>query len=589
MTRPGPKTLVALALVAAATGLAIAWDWNWFRAPLVEHLAEQSGRSVQIGNLQVTFEHFPDPTVRLRDVAIANAPWARETRDQPFAKAGEVAFTFAWGSLIERRPVIAHLLLVDADIALERHTDGLRNWRLREPDDRGPGKFQVRRLEAVRSRVRFVHEDAALDLRTAAAPLPAADGQFTTRIGFDGAWRGVAFKGQADTARELTFVATGEPFALRGAVAADTLKLTVDGTVTDLFRLEAVDAAVGLRGPSFAAMRAVMPAAWPDTAAFAVDGHVAKHQDHWAFTELKATVGESDIGGELRYNAGADRPFLDGELTSKVTRWRDIWRGAAGEGGGTDGAALRRFDGDVGLLVRTLHLPHVPTLSMVRVKARLDNGLLDLSPVQARVADGDVQGLASWNGREPPATVRAELAWRNLRIEKLLPRLPDGGEATGPLSGQVKLTSRGDTVDALLAHASGRADAQMRGGRLSAGLDARLGLNGGRVLRAAVGDAPDVAILCARIEAVLRDGRGEVFPLLLDTAQTRVDGRGDLDLTTRRAEVLLTPRRKESALLALDRSLHVTGSADGVDWQLVPQKAITPEVSCDTPPALKAR
>jgi len=590
MTRPGPKTLAALVLVVAGLGLAVAWDWNWFRDPLAEHLSTRSGRSVRLGDLHVSFEHFPDPTVRLRDVAIDNAPWVRATKGRPFVTAKEVAFTFAWHSLPTGRPVVSHLRLVDADVALERNADNLRNWRLREPDDRGDGKFKIQRLEALRSRLRFVHDGVGLDLRTAAAPLPAAQGAFTTRITFGGTWRDARFDGEADTPPALTFLDTGEAFALRGAATSDALRLTVDGTVTDLFRLDGIDADVGVSGPSFAAVRRLMPAAWPDTAAFSVAGHVAKNHDHWAFTDLKAEVGKSDIGGELRYNAGADRPFLEGELTSRVTRLDDVWHGAPPPRKTDDDTPpLRRFDADIGLLVRTLHLPHVPPLTQVRLKARLDDGLLDLTPVQARVADGELQGLASWDGRQQPPAARAELTWRNLRLEQLLPPLPDDGEATGPLSGQLKLTSHGDTLDALLAHASGHGDATLRGGRLSAGLDARLGLNGGRAVRAALAPAADVAILCARTGLVLKDGRGEVFPLLLDTAHTRVDGRGDADLSAGRATLLLTPRRKESALLALDRSLQVTATADGVDWRLVPQQAITPEVSCDTPAAVKAR
>ncbi|MET0350537.1 MAG: AsmA family protein [Rhizobacter sp.] len=595
MTRPGPKTIVFLLLTASIAGLAVAWDWNWFRGPLERHLSEQSGRAVRIGGLDVSFPRGLDPTVRLRDLHIDNAGWARATAGHPFAKAGEVAFTFAWRSLLERRPVVSHLLLVDADVSLERHADGLRNWRLRDPDDRGPGKFKFLRLEAHQSRLRFVHEGIGLDVKTAATDLPAGAAPLATRIAFEGTWRDGPFTGSADTSRVLTFLETGEAFSLRGHGQSGKTRLDADGQVTDLFKLDAVEADLALSGPSLADVRRLLPQAWPETAAYTLRAHLSKATDQWHFTDLRADVGKSDVGGEVRYNGHGDRPYLEATLTSRTTRIEDVWpdRAAAApsKGGktGDDTPPLRDFDGEVTLLVRSLHVADVPPLTQVRVKAQLDDGLLDLSPVQVQLAGGQAQGLAVYDTRQKPATLRAELAWRNLRLEQLLPPLPDDGEATGPISGDLKLTSRGATADALLGNATGRVSALLKGGRLSAGLDARLALNGGKLLRAAVGDPPDVPILCARAEMTVKDGHGEVFPLLLDTAQTRVDGRGRIDLVKRHVDLLLSPNPKQTAPLALSRSLHVTGTPAKFDVALVKLESIEPQVSCDAPPAVKAR
>jgi len=595
MTRPGPKTLTFLGLAAAIAALAFAWDWNWFRGPLERHLADESGRAVHIGDLHVAFDRGLDPTVRLRDLHIDNAPWARATAGKPFAKAGEVAFTFAWRSLVERRPVVSHLLLVDADVSLERRADGLRNWRLRNPDDRGPGQFKFLRLEAHQSRLRFAHEGIGLDVRTAATDLPPGASPLASRIAFEGTWRDAPFTGSADTSRVLTFLETGEAFSLRGHGQSGKSRLDADGQVTDLFKLDGVEADLTLSGPSLADVRRLLPLAWPETAAYTVRARLSKATDQWHFTDVRADVGKSDVAGELHYNAHADRPYLEATLTSRTTRIEDVWpegkASPASKGGkaGDDTPPLRGFDGDVTLLVRSLHVSGLPPLSQVRVKAHLDDGLLDLSPVQWQLAGGQAQGLAVYDTRQQPATLRAELSWRNLRLEQLLPPLPDDGEATGPISGELKLTSRGATAGALLSNATGHASALLKGGRLSAGLDARLALNGGKLLRAAVGGRPDVPILCARAEVQLKNGQGEVFPLLLDTAQTRIDGRGRIDLAKRHVDLLLSPNPKQTAPLALDRSVHVTGTPDKFDVALVKQETIEPQVACDAPAAVKGR
>jgi uncharacterized protein involved in outer membrane biogenesis len=57
-------------------------------------------------------------------------------------------------SIREGRPIISRLVLVDAEVDLERQADGQRNWRLTQPEYRGPGKVRVLVLEAYRSRIR---------------------------------------------------------------------------------------------------------------------------------------------------------------------------------------------------------------------------------------------------------------------------------------------------------------------------------------------------------------------------------------------------------------------------------------------------
>ena len=597
MTRPDRKTLVLLALAAALGATAVAWDWNWFRAPLAKHLSERSGRAVRIGDLHITFEGL-DPVVRLRQVNVPNAPWARATAGQPFAVAGEASFTFAWRSLLERRPIVSRLVLVDADVALERRADGLRNWRLRNPDDRGPGKFKFLRLEARNSRLWFVHESAALDVRTAANALPAEvpvvhGAPLTMRIDFDGTFGQARFAGTAETSQVLTFLETGEPFSLRAAATSGKTRAEADGQVTDLFKLAALDAKLRLSGPSLADMRTTLGHAWPDTAPYEANARLSRAGNLWTFTDVHANFGHSDLAGEARYNADADRPFLDATLKSRTMHVIDWWpasraaraKSAPAKPARTD---LHPFDGDVTLDVQTLHVPGLPPLTGVHAKARLDNGLLDLTPVQWQLAGGQARGLLSLDGRQQPPTARAEVAWRDLRLEQLLPAVPNGGEASGPIAGHLELTSRGTTWRELVAHANGQGVAQLKGGRLSAALDAKLALNVGKQLLTKVTGAPDVPILCARMDVVLRDGRGDVFPLLLDTARTRIDGRGQVDLRDQRFDLLLTPAPKQPALFALRRSIHVSGWFGGTRIALVKAEAIDTKNDCHTPPTVSS-
>ena len=112
----GPTTGVFLGLVVVLGVGAALFDWNWFRHPLERYLIDRSHREVRIGDLHVDLGFSLEPTVRVRDVHIENAPWASK---EPAAVVGEASFTFSLRSLWEGRPVISRLVLIDADVQLE--------------------------------------------------------------------------------------------------------------------------------------------------------------------------------------------------------------------------------------------------------------------------------------------------------------------------------------------------------------------------------------------------------------------------------------------------------------------------------------
>lgn len=57
---------------------------------------------------------------------------------------------------------------------LERQADGLRNWRLIHPDERGPQRIKVLAVDATRSKVRVVHRGIELDVDTRVSALEPA-------------------------------------------------------------------------------------------------------------------------------------------------------------------------------------------------------------------------------------------------------------------------------------------------------------------------------------------------------------------------------------------------------------------------------
>ena len=218
---------------SSALGFAL-HEATWLRPLLQHHVQARSQRHVHFDELRFGLSRDLQPTVRFRGLRIDNAPWADR---RPMVVAGEVRFTFAWQSLTGEHIIVKRLELVDAQVDLEHRADGLRNWRLTRPDDRGPGKIRVLTLDARRSSLRFVQgeRDLEIDSSIAALDAPATiaghEGlPLTKRLAIRGTRGGQRFDATLQVSDVLSFLDSAMPFAVRGDASSLRARLHVEGT-----------------------------------------------------------------------------------------------------------------------------------------------------------------------------------------------------------------------------------------------------------------------------------------------------------------------------------------------------------------------
>ena len=574
--------LLVLAMVAAL------FDWNWFRHPVERFFSEKSHREVRIGDLNVELGWSLEPTVRLRNVYVENAPWADK---RPFAVAGEASFTLSLKSLWKRRPVISRLVLIDADIDLERQADGLRNWRLRNPDNRARGKVRVMRLEAQRTRIRFVRRDIDFDMVAASAPLdhPAdpPDAALTNKIAFQGEFQGSQFSGEALAGDFLTLVDTGEFFPLRGHIVAGETRLDVDGKMADLLRPSATDAKVRLAGPSLSKLQPLVLASLPASRRYEIETHLRQSNDAFFFTGLRAKIGGTDLAGEASFNRTTEPPIVKADLRSESADVADLSSLFGGGHARAKPAAadapesadaekgsgrilpsgtinlehLNAVDAQVSLDARKMRAGNLPALESLRFTAELEQGVLILKPLHVGLASGHVTGWLTLDGRKRPGSAQAKLDLEGIRLERLLAALADAPIIPGPISARLDLQGRGTSVATILGSASGTLAISMEGGRISNLLDAKLGLNPGKILRLLIAGDRSIEINSADVTIDFEKGTGTSKTISLDTEQTRVLGAGSISLRDETVDLLLTPHPKKPGLFSLRSSaIHIDGS-----------------------------
>ena len=586
-------------LAVLVVGVAL-FDWNWFRHPLERYLIDRSHREIRVGNLHVDLGLSLEPTVRVRDVYIENAPWASKG---PVVVAGEASFTFSLKSVWQGRPVISRLVLIDADVQLERHADGLRNWRLRNPEDRGPGRVKVLRLEPHRTKIRVIRHDIALDVIATASDAgangQAPDATHPTRIDFKGAFGGTEFSGQVLTGALLTFLETGEAFPLRGHASAGKSRLDVDGIVADLLKPSAIDAKVRVSGPSLSELHRFLRTSLPASRPYEFESRVRKAKSDTSFENLRARIGNTDFAGKLSIDLGKARPMLRAALRSESVDVSDLGslvdsghssHKAVGKGktesdegdparadSGPDasrpatarrlfpdrafnGERLKTLDAHVTLDARKLTAAALPELESLRVTADLDDGVLALKPIDIGLSGGHVVGLLTFNGKRKPLSSHARVEFKDVRIEKLLDRLAKGARSTGSLKGFADLKGQGDSVASILSTSSGSLEVSMEGGSISNLLDAKIGLRGGKILRLLISGDRAIGIHSAVVAFGFENGLGTSKTIMLDTDQTHTEGTGTINLRDETVDVLLTPHPKRPGIFSLDSAIRIHGS-----------------------------
>ena len=600
MTPPAVRPSVRAILARIALGVlalllvALVLHPLWLAPVLGRHLTATSGRTVHFDSIRIGLTSSLAPVVHLRGVRIDNAPWA-ETKE-PFAVFADAVFVLGWRRF-EGRHVVSYLLLRDGVVHLERRADGLRNWRLSDPEDRGPGRYWFYSLEAHDAKLVFINHDIDLRVQAAAidAPAAAASGEsLTTRIDFGGAFREVAFRGSVATSPVLTFLETDRWFGLRGHAAIDGADLDVDGRAADLFRAIRIDANASLAGRSLAALRPFTGDRYNEARAFHAQGHLRSGAGHYALIDAQARVGATDLAGDLGWSRAGGRRAVHARLKSAVTDLADLqWLAgrpaasiaksvtagdatAARSGERDIFAGARDLDAEIAFEATRFHAAELRALQSLKLKANLAAGQLAVSDLDVGWAGGHSSGRLALDLRQPLAAVEASLDTRGVRVESLFASQAGKERVTGVLRGQLALRASGNTFEALRAGAAGTGSLALSGGTISSLLDAELGLEGGKLMRTLVSGVEFLPLPCAAATFDVNEGRARIRSLVIDSANTRTTGSGTIDLRDETIDLVLTPQPKRPGLFELNRSIRFFGRLPK------PQRALVDRVE---PPA----
>ena len=389
----------------------------------------------------------------------------------------------------------------------------------------------------------------------------------------------------------------GARYPIEVQIASEDTRVTVEGTAAHPGKSEGLQVDVALSGPNLDRVGEILQLPLPTTPPFELHSHVARDRNRWILTDLNGTVGDSDIQGAASLVLGGARPMIDAELTSNALDFDDLGllvgapadpdetvskeqeRAAAEQAAQRkllpdqpfDLPELRAVDARVSFQAKKVQAKKLPLEGMA-VELTLEDGRLTLEPLRFEVADGTFDAVMRMDAQSDALAGELELDVRNLRLNELLARfdieiaeIEMEQEGIGAFSGRGKLAVRGNSIAELAGSADGQAAFIMRGGQLNALIVEAIGLDVGEAVALLLtGDekaqSEMVPIRCFVGEFKVQDGVMRADALVLDTTDSTITGKGQIDLGAETLSLEFVAHPKDASVLTASTPVRIAGT-----------------------------
>lgn len=529
---------------------------------------------------------------------------------EPMVEASAVALQLRWSDLLRGRR--GEALLVHAATAgeiklnLQRDASGLANWQLRMSAAQAADKqlgwlFRFDRLSVERGTARLVDVPLQLELdahfgqQEGAQPGATTINTTTANTGVIGSARGslrqLPVQARLRTGSAIPWL-SGDSAALSVPLKFELqlggAELDFDGSARDLLSQRDLRGGYRVQGPSMADVGAMLRLTLPATARFEMRGRLTRHGTRWLTVVDEAAVGGSRLAGEFSFDVAPGarpdaRPLLAGRLHGAVLLLQDLGpaigsglheqpEGDNGAGTGRllparhfDLATLRAMNATVLVDIAQLDLgtPLMHAAAPLRAHLMLDDGVLRIDGLDARLAEGQLSGQLRLDGRTPVASWAAELQLRGLQLEQAWSapqRAGDSPDASGLLAARATLSGRGRSTAEWLASADGRVLVQWTEGTVSHARLAAVGVDKAVGMGVLLPGDDALKVDCGVADLRVREGLVTPQVMVMDTRDSLLWFSGGLSFGDERLDLLAQVQPKDFSPSTLRTPLRMGGT-----------------------------
>jgi uncharacterized protein involved in outer membrane biogenesis len=538
---------------------------NLLKGPITRAVSDATGRELVIEGRLGPVWSWVHPRLRAEGVTFANADWAKADY---LLSADAIEASISVFPLFTGRFVLPEVYLQGADLSLEQDADGRKNWILKQDpeEQKKESRLFIKLLTVDEGRLRW--EDAWREHNFVA---DLSTDETGIQFSGEGTYSGMPLKAKGHAGHMLAIREESTPFPIKGEIKIGDTAATLEGTLTGLVGFKGIDLQFKqLSGKTMEDLYWIIGLAFPDTSPYKLSGRLMRTDGMWRFENFAGKVGESDLAGTLQVDTGGKRPYMHGDLTSKVLNFADlgplVGTNQPREGGGVLPDApfnvdrWETLDADVRLKAGTIKRPEQLPIDNLSTRWQLRDKVLSLSPLEFGIAGGKLAGTIKVDGSTQPVRGDVAMRVRQLQLAKLFPTVKQAQGSIGDLNGLAELSGTGDSVGKLLGSATGKIGIYMDEGKISRFLMELVALDLWDAARVKLKGDQEIDIRCVIADFGVKGGVAHTNAFVFDTTVVNIGGSGTINLKTEEMDMKLKPEPKDRGVGSLRTPLHIKGT-----------------------------
>lgn len=561
------KSLLIIGTIAIMLLITLAaFPWGSLRGTIEQRLSKRLGRPAHIAVMERTDRFSFHPEVIARGITIPQPAWAGEG---DLARVGRARVQFNALSLLIGKMSVEAFDVEGMTLTLTRDKNGRESWNDGDRSDGEGRRPRFSRLKIANSRV--IYRDAKRDR------------SFDLKVEAD-VRRGLAMRGTGLLkGNPVAVTVDGGPIAgdaankawpFRAQIKGDAVGATFEGTMDHPLDVGHMTASATAYGNDLTLLDVIIEAGLPGTQPVKLAAKVRRDRPDWTITNLRGTIGRSDIAGNATIKKRDGRTRIDGAVTSQQFDFDDLASNAGKARGkalearfgdrlvpatAIDLKSVAKTDGKLKVTVQKLLWPGSSPFRSMRATLALDRSHLVLDPLELGLTRGRFGGRLSVNQRDGEAIAASPMLSiaMNVRDARLIDFFPHA-QIDGRLEGKLRLSGRGGTIRSAIGRSNGVVALVARDGMIPARTASLLGQDVGRGLLTKKDEMASLRCIIARLD--VRNGVMRTNPVLIDTTRALTKANGTITLNDERMALALTGAPKTRSILRLDGSVPIRGT-----------------------------